>query len=42
VIVPVVSWLTPAYSEAHLERVFGPAETGAAGLPAEGNEAATL
>ncbi|MGD8401264.1 MAG: sodium/solute symporter [Bacillota bacterium] len=42
VIVPVVSWLTPAYSEAHLERVFGPAETGAAGLPAEGNEAATF
>jgi SSS family solute:Na+ symporter len=28
-IVPVVSWFTPAYSEAHLESVFGAKETGA-------------
>ena len=35
-IVPVVSWFTPAYGEAHLERVFGAENTSGAGLAAVG------
>jgi SSS family solute:Na+ symporter len=39
-IVPVVSWLTPAYDNEHLERVFGPEEASDAGLMATGDAAA--